>query len=107
MSSIPPRLVPVNRHVLIVPHTTKKEKNKSQSGVLLPDDYKPKESRYVTATVLDVSDDCNAALKTLNRASLQSERDVIIERSMIGEVSHRDKSYYLILENYVVGMLRG
>lgn len=107
MSSVPPRLVPVNRHVLIVPHTIKKQENKSESGVLLPDDYKPKESRYVTATVLDVSEDCNAALKKLKRSSMEESRDVIIERSMIEEVSHKDKNYYLILENYVVGMLRG
>ena len=48
------RLKPVNRHLLIVPHV---QQNETSTGVLLPDDYKPEEARYIEASVVDIADD--------------------------------------------------
>jgi|TARA_R100000030_G_scaffold100043_2_gene92227 co-chaperonin GroES (HSP10) len=103
MSRIPPVLKPVNRHLTIVPHV---KKNETSSGVILPDDFEIEEDRYITATVMDVAADCSSAIRTL-RGSGSGNRVVVVDRSMIEEIVVRDKSYYTILENYVVGILRG
>jgi len=103
MSRIPPVLKPVNRHLTIIPHT---KKNETQTGVLLPDDFKQEEDRFITATVLDVATDCSAAFQKMRGHSADS-RVVVVERSMVEEITVADKSYFTVLENYVVGILRG
>ncbi len=103
MSRIPPVLKPVNRHLAIVPHV---KKNETQAGVLLPDDFKQEEDRYITATVLDVATDCSAAFQKM-RARSPDSKVVVVERSMVEEIVVADKSYFTVLENYVVGILRG
>jgi co-chaperonin GroES (HSP10) len=103
MGRLPPTLRPVNRHLLIVPHIVKEE---DESGILLPEDYKPKEDEYIAATVVDVASDCGPHFLNLRRGAFDNRRDIIIDRSMIEEVKYKDKTFFLILENYVVGMLR-
>ncbi len=100
---IAPVLRPMNRHLTIVPHP---EKEKSTSGVLLPEDYKPETQRHIVATVLDVSKDCCPALRSL-RADLTKSPLIVVDKSMIEEVDIQGKKYFLILENYVLGSLRG
>jgi co-chaperonin GroES (HSP10) len=102
MKSLIKRLKPINRHLLIIPHKKKKTQNKST--VLLPDDYSAKEERYILATVVDIASDCNTKFRQLH---LDASKDcnVIVEKSMIQEIETRDKTYYLILENYVMGIL--
>ncbi|MBT96445.1 MAG: hypothetical protein CL431_10820 [Acidimicrobiaceae bacterium] len=102
MSRIPPILKPVNRHLTIIPHV---KKNETNTGVLVPDDFEMEEDRYIPATVLDIAKDCSPEIQML-RAS-DSPRQVIVQRAMVEEVSVGDKSYYVILENYVIGFLRG
>jgi len=98
-----PVLKPVNRHLTIIPHPDKQE---TSSGVILPDDFKQEESRYITATVVDIASDCSTAFREL-RGSGNKNRTVIVERSMIEEIVVKEKSYYTVLENYVVGVMRG
>ena len=105
MSSLPPVCKPVNRHMLVVPHIKKKEE--SSSGVLLPEDYKPQEERYIAATVIDIAPDCSSHYRNLRRGTFVKEREVVIDRSMMEEVRYKDKSYFVVLENYVVGLLAG
>ena len=45
-------LIPVNRHLVILPHT---KKNETNTGVILPEDYSPEEDLYVEATVLAIA----------------------------------------------------
>jgi co-chaperonin GroES (HSP10) len=101
---LPAVLKPVNRHMLIVPHI--EEKGEQHSGVLLPDNYKPQEERYIVATVVDVASDCASQFQKLRRGTF-SERSIVVDRSMIEEVQVKGKVNHLILENYVVGLLRG
>ena len=82
MSRIPPRLKPTNRHLTIVPHFQEK---KTESGVLLPEDYKPEQDRYIEATVVDVSDDCSKQFESLRYGTI-NERKVVVDASMIEEV---------------------
>ena len=103
MSKIPPVLKPVNRHLTVIPHL---KKNETKTGVLLPDDFEVEEDRFITATVLDVAPDCAAAFQKMRGHSTDS-RVVVVERSMVEEIAVADKSYFTVLENYVVGILRG
>ncbi len=103
MSKIPPVLKPVNRHMTIIPHV---KKNETKAGVLLPDDFKPEEDRYITATVLAVAPDCASSFQKL-RGHPPENNVIVVERSMVEEIVLNDKSYFTVLENYVVGILRG
>ena len=95
-------LKPVNRHLLIVPHI---QKNETNTGVLLPDDYNPDENQYVEASVIDIADDCDKQFKHLRYSNIDNNK-VVIDRSMIQEITLKDKTHYMILENYVVGVYR-
>ena len=98
---------PVNRHLLIVPHFAKKE-DKTESGIFLPEDNTRKEDvRHIVATVVDVASDCNETYKIYGKDMLPHGRDIIVDSAMIEEIPYKGKSFYLILENYVVGLLRG
>ena len=90
-------LKPINRHLVIVPHHKERE---TPSGVLLPDDLKPEESKYIEATVVSTSKDCISSLKSATSSK------IVVDRSMIEEVQVLDKTFYVILENYVVGLLK-
>ena len=98
---------PVNRHLLIVPHFQAKE-DKTESGIFLPEDNRPRENvRHIAATVIDVAPDCNDTFRKYAKGLVPHSRDIIVDSAMIEEIPHRGKSFYLILENYVVGLLRG
>ena len=96
------RLKPVNRHLLIVPHV---QKNETNTGVLLPEDYKPDEARYIEASVVDIADDCDKQFRHLRRGNIDDNR-VVIDKTMVEEVNLKDKTHFLILENYIVGIYR-
>lgn len=103
MHDLTTRLVPINRHILIVPHFAKKEEGDSR--VLLPDDFEPTKDRYIEATVIDVSEDCTSPVRKLRYGSLDPNK-IIVDSSMIEEITVKGKTHYMILENYVVGLYR-
>ena len=100
MSSMIRKFKPVNRHITIVPHFGKKE---SDSGVLLPEEFLQKNEEHMLATVLDVSSDCSAPFQRLRNSG--SVHQIVVDASMIRKVDMKDKSHYLILENYVLGII--
>tara|TARA_A100001015_G_scaffold310187_1_gene411083 strand:- start:2054 stop:2377 length:324 start_codon:yes stop_codon:yes gene_type:complete len=102
MSRIAPRLKPTNRHLTIVPHF---KDNKTETGVLLPDDYSPEQNKYVEATVVDVADDCSKQFEQLKYGTL-TEKKIVVDASMIEEVKISNKKTFIVLENYVVGIYR-
>ena len=73
------------------------ERKQADSLVILPDDYKPPESKFMEviaeASAGDVRFDLN-----------KSDR-ILIDRSMIEEISIGDTIYNVILDNYVVGII--
>ena len=79
-------LDPRNRH-LLVELLPEKEESKPESGVLLPDSYKPIENRYEAVKVIEAAADCSIDCKP--------GEIVVIERAMINEM------------NYVMGVLEG
>ena len=64
------------------------------------------EDRYITATVVSVARDCAQAFQRLN-SSIGDQKQIVVDRSMIEDIALGDKTYHIILENYVIGILRG
>ena len=94
-------LIPVNRHLVILPHT---KKNETNTGVILPEDYSPEEDLYVEATVLAIAKDCSDEFDILRNQENNSENRIIVDRSMIKEINLKNETFHVVLENYVVGV---
>jgi len=91
-------LRPVNRHLLIEPIKAE-VKEKEQVSVLLPEGYKMAATEpYVAVKIIKVAQDCKTEFRSLNGMS------VMVDSSMIQEVVLNESTFYLILENYIVGV---
>ena len=88
-------LDPRNRHLLveILPEEDEQEK----SAVLLPDNYRPVKNLHVAVRLLEKAPDCKI------RCSHGSV--LIVENSMLNEISYNEHIFYLVLENYVLGVI--
>ena len=86
---------PVNRYILIeVPAV---RDNDTESLIMLPEDYKPEEERFIEVSAVAAAADVIFSVPYL--ASL------VVDRSMIEEISIGGTIYNVILDNYVVGMI--
>ena len=88
-------MTPLNRYLLIEP--IKEAEPEQESFVLVPDTYKPK-SPYVQAKVLDFAHDC--------KINIRKNQIVIVDNSMIQEIDINKETNFLVLENYVVGVVQ-
>ena len=84
---------PFNRYIQVEPI---KETEGSGPTVLVPEDYKV-EPKHMTVKVIGLSDSCKV------RPSLGEH--IIIESSMVEELTLNRSKYYLVLENYVLASL--
>lgn len=85
---------PVNRYILIdMPQAV----NNPDSLVILPDDYKPEESRFTEVTAEAAAEDVRFDVKKSDR--------MLVDRSMIEEISIGGTIYNVILDNYVIGIV--
>ena len=91
------KLIPENRHLLVEPIEEKEEKLEGVK-ILTPDDYKRPESPYVLCKVVNVADNCTTT-------EIAIDNEVIVERRMLHKVDISDKSFYLVLENYIYGRI--
>ena len=78
-------LRPVNRHIL-VDYSPPQEN--TDSGILLPDDYKPPTEDYVVVDVLAVSEDVSIRCNT--------DDQIVIDKKMLQEISVNHSIYYVI-----------
>ena len=85
---------PRNRHLLVKLAEVKKEE---QTQVLLPNEYMPEESEYVTVRIKDWSPDCT-------KGAWSRKMLAIVERSMLKEIKLDQDKFHVILENYVLGV---
>ena len=87
---------PCNRHLLVEKAELEAAEGECPSAVLLPDDYKPKTDTYGAYKLLLDANDC----------SLEADPGdtIIAEQSMVKEVEHEGKKYFLVQENYVLGI---
>ncbi len=87
-------LRPVNRYIAIeVP----KPKDPANSLIVLPEDYKAPEEAYIEVKALQAASDV--------RFSITESDRMIVDRSMIEEISIQGTIYNVILDNYVVGIV--
>ena len=84
---------PVNRYILIKMPPKQTETN---SVVLLPEDYKPEEQQYAEVTVVKAASDV--------RFDLHQNNKIIIDRSMVEQITIGSTNYDVILDNYVIGI---
>ncbi len=89
--------IPLNRHIHIDLGTP--NQNETAAGILLPEEYKPTEQRYATATVIATSED----VKFLE--SLRKGTEIVVDKTMVEEINFGDKTINVILENYILGII--
>ena len=89
-------LEPFNRHLWVTIVEEKEEKK--QSAVLMPENYKPKESEFSIVQIKDFASDCNHQWPRGKKA--------VVEKSMIRKIELGDKIFHVILENYVLGIVK-
>jgi co-chaperonin GroES (HSP10) len=87
-------LRPVNRHIL-VEYSPPQEK--TDTGILLPDDYKAPEQNHIIVQVLGVAEDVSFRCEKGDK--------IVIDKKMLDELSVEHSTYYTILENYVIGVI--
>ena len=87
-------LRPVNRHIL-VDYSPPQEK--TDTGILLPDDYKVPEQNHIIVEVLGVAEDVSFRCEKGDK--------IVIDKKMLDELSVEHSTYYTILENYVIGVI--
>jgi co-chaperonin GroES (HSP10) len=90
------RISPRNRHIVveIIDDSTQEE---PKSNVLLPESYKKEEKSYTVVKVLESSPTC-----TIN---IGRGDKIIVENSMVQKFEIGENEFYLVLENYVYGVL--
>tara|TARA_R100000664_G_C2694494_1_gene97268 strand:- start:349 stop:621 length:273 start_codon:yes stop_codon:yes gene_type:complete len=86
---------PVNRYVLV--DLPKSKEGTLESMIVLPEDYKPEKERYTQVTTVECADDV--------RFPIPAGSKLVIDRSMIEEISVGGTIYNVILDNYIVGII--
>ena len=87
---------PVNRYIQI---KLPKPKSQPTSSLVLPEDYKPAEERHITVEVVSCALDVRFKEQIANGAS------VIVDKSMIEEITINNSKINVVLDNYVVGII--
>ena len=91
------KFTPVNRYIEI--EVREEKSSESQSGIVLPDDFKPTEEQHAIVKIKGWAEDVKF------RNKLWIDHEIIVDRSMIEEVKLGDETVQVVLENYVVGIL--
>ena len=86
-------LKPSNRHLLVKPL---EEDEIEQTTILLPDDYK-EQNPFGAAKVINISPDCTLEV-------FKGEK-VVYSTNMLQNITIGGKDYFLLLENYVLGII--
>ncbi len=92
---------PVNRYIQI---ELPKAKPKTTSALVLPDDYKPTEERHVTAEVVAYASDIRFKDQLVMCGGKGAS--VIVDKSMIEEITINNSKINVVLDNYVVGIIK-
>ena len=87
---------PVNRHILI--DVNNKTDSNQESLIVLPEDYAPEIDRHAQVSVLRAAPDL--------RIDIEQGDKLIVDRSMIEEISIGGTIYNVILDNYVLGIVK-
>jgi co-chaperonin GroES (HSP10) len=88
-------LNPRNRHLLVIPQD--EEEQEEDRAVLLPESYRKPQSPFAAVSVLSVAPDVSQLL--------MAGDTLVVERSMLKEVTFEGETFYLVLENYILGIV--
>ena len=91
---------PVNRYIEI---KLQKTEVQASSGIVLPDDFKPAEERYGTAEVVAYASDIRFKDQLVMCGGQGAS--VIVDKSMIEEITVNNEKINVVLDNYVVGIV--
>ena len=91
---------PVNRYIQIILPNPKPQ---TASGLLLPDDYKPTEERHITAEVVAYATDIRFKDQLVMCGGKGAS--VIVDKSMIEEITINNSKINVVLDNYIVGII--
>ena len=86
---------PVNRYILV--DTPSEQDSQEQSLVVLPEDYKPEQERFIEVQALAAAPDVRFDMNHLPK--------LVVDGGMIEEISIGGTIYNVILDNYVVAMI--
>tara|TARA_A100001015_G_scaffold303006_1_gene391944 strand:+ start:877 stop:1158 length:282 start_codon:yes stop_codon:yes gene_type:complete len=89
---------PLNRYVQV--KLIEPEPAKTSAGILLPSDYEVKEERFVQATAIAWAPDVRFA------EDLTQNSKMIIDKSMVEEVNSYGSVMHLVLDNYILGLIK-
>ena len=88
---------PLNRHILIE-KIEEIENEPQESLILTPDDYKLKTSQFGLYQIVQTADDCEKI------TDYHINYNIVVEESMVQEITVNKQTYHIILENYVYGI---
>ena len=89
------KFCPKNRYLLV---QTEKQED-ADTGVLLPEGFTLSKDKYTVATVLQSATDCKGE-------HISSGTKVVVDTTMLEEVSVCGQTYEIVLENYIVGLIK-
>jgi len=88
---------PVNRYIHI--NMIEEKPAERSSGIVLPDDYAPAKNSHLATTVVSWSPDVRFA------EQLTENCEIIVDRSMVEEITTPKGKFNVILDNYVIGIV--
>ena len=91
------KFVPSNRHILVSLIDTE-EAEDDNIAIVLPEAYEKPQSPYALCEVLENAPDCKLWPETGSQ--------IVVERRMLHKIEINQKTFYLILENYVFGRIK-
>ena len=91
---------PVNRYLQI---ELPRPKAQTTSSLVLPDDYKPAEELHIIAKVVAYASDVRFKDQLVMCGAGAS---VIVDKSMIEEITINNSKINVVLDNYVVGIIK-
>tara|TARA_Y100001970_G_C14255091_1_gene874707 strand:- start:5390 stop:5671 length:282 start_codon:yes stop_codon:yes gene_type:complete len=87
---------PFNRHIVV---DIIEEEQVDESVIVLPSDYEKPLSHYAKVIVIEVSRDSKFY------DSLETNDTILVERRMLHKIEIDNFSFYLVLENYILGRI--
>ena len=84
------RFTPVNNHL----HVEVLEEDKEETGVLLPQDYRPVDNHFAAVRVLAGGE-----------SGWTEGAVLIVEAHMVQNIQHAGETFTVVKENYVIGVL--
>ena len=87
---------PLNRYIEI--EVEQRKQPQTDSGILLPDDFKLEEARHVCVKVKSWDNEVRFA------DNLKDDSWLLVDKTMIEEINVRGNTINLVLDNYVLGL---